>query len=95
MERFSALVFVGDDISRAIYIAFNMLLREDLAFGGLQNDWNDADREDCKCDNQFMDKCSGIGVKSSSEEIKSVERQGHAASSYYCERRLLHNGEIL
>lgn len=86
LERFGALVFVGDDTVRAIYLAFNMLLREDLAFGGLQSGLSDQDRASCKCDNQFRDECSAFGIKSS-EELKRGERSGHAGSPYYCERK--------
>ena len=89
LERFTALVFVGDDISRAIYLAFNILLREDLAFGGLQNHLTDSERASCRCDNQFLDECEEVGIKSSDEELRRIERSRYVGSSYYCERRLL------
>jgi hypothetical protein len=84
MERFNALVFIGDDIARGIYLAFNMLLRENLALGGLQ-EWtmSAADREACTCDNQFLDDCVGYGVMSSGD-IKKSEGSG---SPYYCDRK--------
>jgi hypothetical protein len=87
LERFSAIVFIGDDIARSIYLAFNTLLREDLALGGMQ-DWSmsEQDRESCKCDNQFLDDCLAYGIKSS-EEMKGNEEGGRRRSNYYCERK--------
>lgn len=89
LERFNAIVFVGDDISRILYLAFNMLLREDLALGGLQ-DWSmsEQDRESCKCDNQFLDDCLAYGVKSS-EDIKKDGESDRKVSPYFCSRKSL------
>jgi hypothetical protein len=88
LERFNAVVFVGDDIARSLYLAFNILLREDLALGGLES-WNfmsDQDRESCTCDKQFLDECNAYAVKSS-EEVKRNDRYGQGGSAYYCERK--------
>lgn len=87
LERFNAIVFVGDDIARSIYLAFNILLREDFALGGVQG-WsmNEQDRASCRCDNQFLGDCLAYGIKSS-EEVKENEWVAEAESLYYCERK--------
>ncbi len=56
LERFSASVFVGDDVARSIYLALNMLLWEDLALGDVEG-WNMNERiERFVCgDGQFLD----------------------------------------
>jgi hypothetical protein len=36
LERFNAIIFLGGDIAQTIYTAFNILLRKDLAVGGLR-----------------------------------------------------------
>ena len=89
LERFSAVIFVGDDIARSIYLAFNILLREDLAFGGLQ-EWSmsEQDRESCKCDNQFLDDCLAYGIKSR-EDIKGDGWHERIGSPYCCDRKSL------
>lgn len=83
LERFNAIVFLGDDIARTIYLGLNILLREDLAFGGIQG-WsmNEQDRAACRCDDQFTEDCVAYGIGSSEE----VKRNAEKASSYYCER---------
>ena len=83
LERFNTIVFIGDSTAQTIYAALNILLREDLALGGLQQ-WmmNDQDRAACKCDNQFLSgDCLGYAVKSS-EEVKKNRKE----SPYFCER---------
>ena len=88
LERFNSLAFIGDDIARSIYLAFNMLLREDLAYGGLKGSdvLNDQDRKTCKCDNQFLDECEVFGI-TSSDSLKKAEDPGQGGSSYYCDRK--------
>jgi hypothetical protein len=87
LERFNAIVFVGDDITRSIYLAFNILLREDLEFGGLQGwNMNERDRASCRCDDQFLDECLVYGIKSNEEVKKSVQGD-HVGSPYFCERK--------
>jgi hypothetical protein len=83
LERFNAITFIGDNTAQSIYTAFNIILREDLAFGGLQQ-WlmNEQDRAACKCENQFLNgDCLGYALKSI-EEVKKNRKE----SPYYCER---------
>jgi hypothetical protein len=87
LERFNALVFLGDEIARSIYTAFNILLREDLAVGGLQ-DWmmGEQDQKNCKCDNQFLNnECLAYAVKSR-DEVKNAGGD-RKWSSYLCQRK--------
>lgn len=73
LERFNALIFVGDDLARTIYAAINILLREDLVHGGLQQ-WrmNEADKAICKCDAQFTKaECVEFGVKNMEDVRKN------------------------
>ncbi|KAG0652935.1 hypothetical protein D0Z07_0216 [Hyphodiscus hymeniophilus] len=87
LERFHGIIFIGDDISRAIYLAFNMLLREDLVYGALKGPdiLSDQDRNNCRCDNQFLDECSSFGI-SSSEDLEMIVRSGSGCSYYSCHR---------
>ncbi|MCJ1315605.1 hypothetical protein MMC15_000925, partial [Xylographa vitiligo] len=39
LDRFDAVVFIGDSMLQNVYSAFNMLLRENVALGGLKQ-WN-------------------------------------------------------
>ena len=87
LERFNTIVLVGDEIARSIYAAFNILLREDLAFGGLQQ-WimTDQDLTNCKCDNQFLNKdCLGYAIKNREEIKKNEGGGGQKGSPYLCE----------
>jgi len=74
LERFNAVVFVGDQTAQFIYAAFNILLQEDLSLGGLQQSiMSEQDRTNCKCDNQFTNKdCFGYLIKSLEEAKKNV-----------------------
>lgn len=87
LERFNTIVFVGDEIAQSIYTAFNILLREDLALGGLQQ-WImiDQDRKNCKCDNQFLNvDCFGYAIKNR-DEVKKNEIDGdRKGSPYFCD----------
>ncbi|TVY46056.1 hypothetical protein LOCC1_G002549 [Lachnellula occidentalis] len=83
LERFNALVFIGDSTAQTIYAALNILLREDLALGGLQQ-WmmNDQDREACKCNEQFVNRdCLGYSIKGIEKAKKNMKE-----SPYFCER---------
>jgi hypothetical protein len=87
LERFNTVVFIGDNISQSIYTALNVLLREDLALGGLQQ-WmlSDQDRVACKCDNQFLNgDCLGYAIQASAE-VKKNEAGDRKGSAYFCER---------
>ncbi|PMD45006.1 hypothetical protein L207DRAFT_629537 [Hyaloscypha variabilis F] len=86
LERFNAITFIGDELVQSVYTAFNVLLREDLSFGGLQQ-WimSDQDRRNCKCDEQFLNaECTGYGVKNWEEVKKNGGNQ--KGSPYFCSR---------
>ena len=84
LERFNAIVFVGDYISQSVYAAFNILLREDLALGALQQGTMDQQAvANCKCDNQFNSKsCLEFAIKDM-EDVKNTVGNGNA---YFCRR---------
>ncbi|KAI9055843.1 hypothetical protein LZ554_000782 [Drepanopeziza brunnea f. sp. 'monogermtubi'] len=87
LERFNVIVFAGDDVAQSLYAAFNILLREDLSLGGLQ-EWimSDEDRAKCRCDNQFLkNDCHKFSVKSI-EEVKKNEDGERRGSPYFCKR---------
>jgi len=89
LDRFDAIVFIGDDTLQHIYAAFNMLLRGNIAWGGLKQ-WNlkDNERDSCRCDNQVMKgECSSHTVTSSSEVRENDGGSSHRGP-YYCDRKL-------
>ncbi len=88
MERFNAIVFLGDDIVQTIYAAFNILLREDLVLGSLQHSlMNQQEKYDCKCDNQFLDLgCLQYAIKAQGDTPNNMIRNGKE-SPYFCKRK--------
>ena len=87
LERFNAIVFIGDGVAQSIYGAFQICLREDLAYGSLQQ-WlmTDQDLVTCKCENQFLNSdCLGYAVKNM-EEVKGNGADDMRGRLYYCER---------
>ena len=87
LERFDAIVFIGDDMMKHIYAAFNILLRENIGLGGLKQwDMSESERETCKCDNQFTKpECAKYIVVDSEDVRKNDLGSGHP-SPYYCNR---------
>ena len=87
LERFDAVVFIGDDSLKQIYAAFNMLLREDLALGSLKMwELNESQRGACKCDNQLTKpECSSHVITESETEKGKGDGVGHGRP-FYCER---------
>jgi len=88
LERFSAVVFLGDETAQTIYAALNVFLREDISHGGLQ-EWlmTDDERIACKCDAQFLDNnCLGYSVKSFEEVVKN-EANDPKGSPYVCQSK--------
>ncbi len=88
LERFDAVVFIGDDTLKTIYAAFNMLLRENIAMGGLKQwELTEKDRTTCRCDNQLMrPECSIHAITESQVVAENDESSGHK-SPYYCGRK--------
>ena len=83
LERFDAVVFIGDDTLKHIYAAFNMLLRENIVTGGLEQ----LDLAACRCDNQFIKpECSSHLVTDSRAMSVNKENIG-LASPLYCDRK--------
>jgi hypothetical protein len=83
LERFSAIVFVGDEIALSVYAALNVLLFEDLALGSLQQ-WmmSEQERESCTCNNQFtLENCLRYAIKNS-DQVHSGN-----GKSYLCSER--------
>ncbi|KAL2071412.1 hypothetical protein VTL71DRAFT_12647 [Oculimacula yallundae] len=84
LGRFNAITFIGDDITQSIYGAFNILLREDLALGSLQQSiMTDEDKAKCRCDNQFLNTdCRSFAIKTGDDGKKSEggDRKGRPYS---------------
>ena len=87
LERFDAIVFIGDDMLKHIYAAFNMLLRENIAMGGLKQwELTEKERSICRCDSQLTkSECSKHAITASSALAENDAKSGHK-SPYYCER---------
>jgi hypothetical protein len=91
LERFNTIVFVGGELVQSVYAALNILLREDLALGGLQQ-WimSGQDRMNCKCDNQFLNQdCIGYAIKNREEVKKNEDVGDRKGSPYFCARKSL------
>ena len=86
MERFDAIIFVGDSTLHHLYTAFNILLRENVALGGLKQwEMTEAGRSTCRCEKQFVkNECSKFAV-SSSQEVKRNDAKGGHPSRYFCD----------
>jgi hypothetical protein len=82
MDRFDAVVFVGDEMLKSVYAAFNMLLREDVSLGGLRTwEMSDAEKEGCRCEGQLTKpECRGRLVRNGGE----YDAKG--GSPYVCNR---------
>jgi hypothetical protein len=81
-------------VVQSLYAAINVLLREDLALGGVEQ-WimSDQDRMSCKCDGQFLNPaCMGYAVKNRDGVRKSVGDQ--KGSPYLCSSKSSFNYQI-
>ena len=88
LDRFGAIIFVGDGVLQNIYAAFNMLLRENIAMGGLKQ-WvmTEPDRAACKCDSQIIRwECSKFIVQDSQDVRGNDDGSGHRSPDY-CDRK--------
>ncbi|KAL8796294.1 MAG: hypothetical protein Q9195_001409 [Heterodermia aff. obscurata] len=87
LDRFDAIVFIGDDMLQHIYAAFNILLRENMALGSLKQwEMSEEERVNCRCDNQITrPECSKYAVLDSEEVRKNDHGSGHP-SPYHCNR---------
>jgi len=88
LDRFDAIVFIGDNMLQHVYTAFNILLRENIALGGLKQwEMSESQRSACRCDNQFIkSECSKYTITTSEQVDKNDGGSGHR-SPYLCNRR--------
>ena len=90
LDRFDAIVFIGDGMLQTIYAGLNMLLRENIATGGLKQ-WKmkEDERTSCKCDKQIIKpECSSYNLKNS-QEVRESAGEGGRHSPFYCDRKTL------
>ncbi|MCJ1312304.1 hypothetical protein MMC25_005978 [Agyrium rufum] len=92
LERFDAVVFVGDSVLQTIYAAFNVLLRENLATGarleskfesvvGTETEKKEMSQK-CRCSGQVeRTGCADFLVRNSDEFLGQAGRTG-----YHCTR---------
>ncbi|KAK4941969.1 hypothetical protein LTR10_018150 [Elasticomyces elasticus] len=87
LERFDAIVFIGDFSLQNIYNGFNILLRQDLASGTLKTwDMDKYTLQQCRCDNQFIvQSCAGHYVTTSEDVVRDANTAGRN-SPYACSR---------
>jgi hypothetical protein len=78
MDRFDAVVFIGDSFLQSIYNGLSILLRRDLAAGALAES-----SDNCRCDFQFINPdCSQKHTQSSDDGAASFcKRTPHAILS--------------
>ncbi|KAL7621145.1 hypothetical protein AAE478_008461 [Parahypoxylon ruwenzoriense] len=72
LGRYSQVILVGDSMLRHVIGAMNILVREDLGYGGV-TDWNfdDEEKRKCFCNNQFdVRDCSVQGIFSTADVVK-------------------------
>ena len=87
LERFDAIVFVGDDTLQHVYAALNMLMRENIASGSLKQwEMKETERAGCRCDNQLMKaECTNYLVMDS-QAVRDHDGDSGLKSPYYCDR---------
>ena len=90
LERFDGIVFVGDNMLQHVYAAFNMLLRENFAMGGLRQwEMKEGERIGCRCDDQIIKaECLKYSIMNHQEVRDNDGGSGHR-SPYYCDRMCL------
>lgn len=88
LDRFDSIVFLGDEMLQHIYSAFNMLLRENIALGGLRQwDMKETERETCRCANQLIrPECQAYSV-ADSQSVRLNDAASKHNSPYYCDRK--------
>ena len=85
LERFDAIVFIGDTPLKHIYAAFNMLLRENMVIGGLKQwELNEKDRAACRCDNQLIETECSMHVSTDSQLVSTHGHSNGDGRSFYC-----------
>ncbi|KAL9593271.1 MAG: hypothetical protein Q9179_005980 [Wetmoreana sp. 5 TL-2023] len=87
LDRFDSIVFLGDDTLRHIYSAFNMLLRENIALGGLRQwEMKEGEREVCRCENQLTRPECLLHAVTDSQQVRSNDAESGHSSPYLCDR---------
>ncbi|KAI9770736.1 MAG: hypothetical protein M1840_002986 [Geoglossum simile] len=87
LERFDAVIFLGDNMVHSIYRAFNILLRENVALGALKQwEMSNAERDTCRCDNQFVKEECAMFAVTGNEEVARNDGGGGHSSPYFCDR---------
>ncbi|KAI0201718.1 hypothetical protein F4808DRAFT_450069 [Astrocystis sublimbata] len=82
LGRYSQVILVGDSMVRHVIGALNIIVRENLGYGGV-TDWNFnvQENEECFCNQQFdVKNCSVQGIYKTDDVIK------HAPLSLACTR---------
>ncbi|KAI1408543.1 hypothetical protein F5Y13DRAFT_107886 [Hypoxylon sp. FL1857] len=72
LGRYNQVILVGDSMLRHVIGALNILVREDLGYGGV-TDWNfsEDEKRQCFCNNQFdVRDCSIQGIFSTADVVK-------------------------
>ncbi|KAI8966059.1 hypothetical protein F5Y11DRAFT_354497 [Daldinia sp. FL1419] len=84
LGRFSQVILVGDSMLRHVIGALNILIREDVGYGGVTNwNFNEEENRKCFCNRQFdVRDCSVQGIFSTADVIK------HDPVSLTCPRRI-------
>ncbi|KAI1140811.1 hypothetical protein F5Y05DRAFT_423712 [Hypoxylon sp. FL0543] len=84
LGRYSQVILVGDSMLRHVIGALNVLIREDLGYGGV-TDWNfsEDEKRQCFCNNQFdVRDCSIQGIFSTADVVE------HDPLSLMCPRMI-------
>ncbi|KAI1809511.1 hypothetical protein GGS20DRAFT_571634, partial [Poronia punctata] len=82
LGRFTQVAIIGDSMLRHLIGALNIIIREDLGYGGV-TDWNfnQPEKEMCFCNDQFdVKECSVQGI------YKTVDVLRHDPKSLACPR---------
>ncbi|KAE8384950.1 hypothetical protein BDV23DRAFT_165850 [Aspergillus alliaceus] len=80
LQKFDALVFVGDETLADVYAGFNILLRGNLATGAMrESELTNEQLEKCRCGSQFTSaSCLPLRVTSSDQVEKQNGRKAPA-----------------
>ncbi|KAL2004265.1 hypothetical protein VTN02DRAFT_3990 [Thermoascus thermophilus] len=91
LGRFNGIIFIGDASLGNIYAAFNILLRENLAFGSLKQwEMSKEQIETCRCENQYTNNRCSVFRVSSSDDVHAHDEKSATRSPYACSARVFH-----
>ena len=88
LERFDAIVFIGDEMIRHIYAGINMLLRENIAMGSLKQ-WQlkENERAGCRCENQLIKPECSMHAVTHNLAVRDNDAGSTHKSPYHCDRK--------